>query len=106
MQCHFFICRYLTGQVDKRTLEKFEREAKSKNRETWYLSWALDLNPEEREKVSEEEGGLVRGEGGLVSGEGGLVSGEGGLVRGGWTGERRGWTGEWRGWTGGWRVDW
>jgi peptide chain release factor subunit 3 len=41
---------YLTGQVDKRTLEKFEREAKSRNRETWYLSWALDLNPEEREK--------------------------------------------------------
>lgn len=43
--------RFLTGQVDKRTLEKFEREARAKNRETWYLSWALDLNPEEREKV-------------------------------------------------------
>ena len=27
--------RYLTGQVDKRTLEKYEREAKEKNRETW-----------------------------------------------------------------------
>ena len=37
--------------MDKRTLEKFEREAKAKNRETWYLSWALDLNPEERDKV-------------------------------------------------------
>ena len=37
--------------MDKRTLEKFEREARAKNRETWYLSWALDLNPEEREKV-------------------------------------------------------
>lgn len=47
------LCRYLTGQVDKRTLEKFEREARAKNRETWYLSWALDLNPEEREKVGE-----------------------------------------------------
>ena len=45
------LCRFLTGQVDKRTLEKFEREARAKNRETWYLSWALDLNPEEREKV-------------------------------------------------------
>ena len=35
---------YLTGQVDQRTLEKYEREAKEKNRETWYLSWALDTN--------------------------------------------------------------
>ncbi|KAJ8317872.1 hypothetical protein KUTeg_002963 [Tegillarca granosa] len=26
---------YLTGMVDKRTLEKYEREAKEKNRETW-----------------------------------------------------------------------
>uniref|UniRef100_UPI0035901439 eukaryotic peptide chain release factor GTP-binding subunit ERF3A-like isoform X2 n=1 Tax=Myxine glutinosa TaxID=7769 RepID=UPI0035901439 len=41
---------YLTGMVDKRTLEKYEREAKEKNRETWYLSWALDTNIEEREK--------------------------------------------------------
>ncbi|XP_035225528.1 eukaryotic peptide chain release factor GTP-binding subunit ERF3B-like, partial [Stegodyphus dumicola] len=35
---------YLTGMVDKRTLEKYEREAKEKNRESWYLSWALDTN--------------------------------------------------------------
>ncbi|XP_071796899.1 eukaryotic peptide chain release factor GTP-binding subunit ERF3A-like [Asterias amurensis] len=41
---------FLTGQVDKRTLEKYEREAKEKNRESWYLSWALDTNSEEREK--------------------------------------------------------
>lgn len=41
---------YLTGQVDKRTLEKYEREAKEKNRESWYLSWALDTNQEERDK--------------------------------------------------------
>ena len=40
----------LTGMVDKRTLEKYEREAKEKNRETWYLSWALDTNQEERDK--------------------------------------------------------
>ncbi len=44
--------RFLTGQVDKRTLEKYEREAKEKNRETWYLSWALDTNQEERDKVT------------------------------------------------------
>jgi translation elongation factor EF-1alpha len=36
----------LTGMVDKRTLEKYEREAKEKSRETWYLSWALDTNQE------------------------------------------------------------
>nr|CAD7396562.1 unnamed protein product [Timema cristinae] len=36
----------LTGMVDKRTLEKYEREAKERSRETWYLSWALDTNQE------------------------------------------------------------
>ncbi len=36
--------------VDKRTLEKYEREAKEKNRESWYLSWALDTGDEERNK--------------------------------------------------------
>ncbi|XP_039262875.2 eukaryotic peptide chain release factor GTP-binding subunit ERF3A-like [Styela clava] len=41
---------YLTGMVDKRTLEKYEREAKEKNRETWYLSWVVDTNQEERDK--------------------------------------------------------
>ncbi|CAG9529968.1 unnamed protein product [Cercopithifilaria johnstoni] len=49
---------YLTGMVDKRTLEKYEREAKDKGRESCrsiffyfrYLSWALDTNDEEREK--------------------------------------------------------
>lgn len=30
------LARYLTGMVDKRTLEKYEREAKEKNRETWW----------------------------------------------------------------------
>ncbi|RAL16256.1 translation termination factor GTPase eRF3 [Aspergillus homomorphus CBS 101889] len=37
-----------TGMVDERTLEKYKRDAKEAGRETWYLSWALDLNPEER----------------------------------------------------------
>lgn len=36
--------------VDKRTLEKFEKESKELNRESWYLSWALDTNEEERNK--------------------------------------------------------
>jgi peptide chain release factor subunit 3 len=41
----------LTGMVDKRTMEKYEKEAKELGRESWYLSWALDLNSEERAKV-------------------------------------------------------
>jgi len=41
---------FLTGQVDKRTLEKYQNEAREKSRESWYLSWALDTNEEERDK--------------------------------------------------------
>lgn len=36
----------LTGMVDKRTLEKYEREAKERSRESWYLSWVVDTNQE------------------------------------------------------------
>ena len=36
--------------VDERTMEKFRREAKEAGRESWYLSWALDLTREERSK--------------------------------------------------------
>jgi len=36
--------------VDKRTLEKWERESKDAGRETWYLTWALDSTPQERDK--------------------------------------------------------
>jgi peptide chain release factor subunit 3 len=41
---------YATGMVDERTMEKYKREAKEAGRETWYLSWALDLTKEERAK--------------------------------------------------------
>ncbi|KAL0096125.1 P-loop containing nucleoside triphosphate hydrolase protein [Phycomyces blakesleeanus] len=41
---------FLTGMVDKRTMEKYEKEAKEAGRESWYLSWALDTNVEERAK--------------------------------------------------------
>lgn len=41
---------FLTGAVDKRTMEKYEREAKEAGRESWYLSWALDSTPQERDK--------------------------------------------------------
>mmetsp|Transcript_26300 Transcript_26300/g.36657 ORF Transcript_26300/g.36657 Transcript_26300/m.36657 type:complete len:580 (-) Transcript_26300:215-1954(-) len=40
----------LTGQVDTRTIEKYEREAKDKNRESWYLAFIMDTNEEERAK--------------------------------------------------------
>ncbi len=33
-------------------MEKYEKEAKEQNRESWYLSWALDTNAEERAKVN------------------------------------------------------
>ncbi|CCC68405.1 hypothetical protein NCAS_0B03210 [Naumovozyma castellii] len=39
---------YLTGSVDKRTIEKYEREAKDAGRQGWYLSWVMDTNKEER----------------------------------------------------------
>lgn len=41
---------FLTGTVDKRTMEKYEREAKEVGRDSWYLSWALDSTPQERSK--------------------------------------------------------
>ena len=43
---------FLTGMVDKRTMDKIEKEAKDAGRETWYLSWALDTGTEERAKVT------------------------------------------------------
>lgn len=41
---------YVTGMVDERTMDKLKQEAKAAGRETWYLSWALDLTKEERAK--------------------------------------------------------
>ncbi|KZV60776.1 eukaryotic polypeptide chain release factor 3 [Peniophora sp. CONT] len=41
---------FLTGMVDKRTMEKYEKEAKEAGRESWYLSWALDSTTQERAK--------------------------------------------------------
>ncbi|EPY51323.1 translation release factor class II eRF3 [Schizosaccharomyces cryophilus OY26] len=40
----------LTGMVDKRTMEKIEKDAKEAGKESWALSWALDSTSEEREK--------------------------------------------------------
>eukprot|EP00753_Platysulcus_tardus_P003569 PLAT12468.27.p1 GENE.PLAT12468.27~~PLAT12468.27.p1 ORF type:complete len:586 (+),score=309.92 PLAT12468.27:886-2643(+) len=41
---------YMSGCVDKRTVEKFEREAKERNRESWFLAYIMDTNEEERAK--------------------------------------------------------
>lgn len=39
-----------TGVIDERTAEKCRQEAKEKNHEGWWLSYVLDLNPDERDK--------------------------------------------------------
>ncbi len=39
-----------TGQVDARTIEKYEREAKQRGRESWWLAFILDTTEEERSK--------------------------------------------------------
>lgn len=41
---------YLTGGVDERTIQKYEKEAKEKNRESWYMAYIMDTNEEERAK--------------------------------------------------------
>jgi peptide chain release factor subunit 3 len=41
---------YLMGMVDSRTIEKFEREAKQRNRDSWFLAFILDTSEEERAK--------------------------------------------------------
>jgi len=39
-----------TGQVDKRTVQKYEKEAKEKNRESWWIAYIMDTSEEERAK--------------------------------------------------------
>ena len=39
-----------TDSIDKRTIEKFKREAKELNRESWFLAFAMDQDEEERAK--------------------------------------------------------
>ena len=41
---------YLTGQVDERTIEKFQREAKANHLESWYMAYIMDVNEEERQR--------------------------------------------------------
>jgi len=41
---------FLSGQVDDRTIQKYEKEAKDKSRESWYMAYIMDTNEEERSK--------------------------------------------------------
>ena len=41
---------YSLGQVDERAIEKYKREAKVKNRESWFMAYIMDTYEEEREK--------------------------------------------------------
>lgn len=50
---------YLTGNVDSRTLEKFEHEAKAHGRESWKYAWAMDITENERLKGKTEECGVA-----------------------------------------------
>ncbi|GIX65338.1 translation elongation factor EF-1, subunit alpha, putative [Babesia caballi] len=51
---------YLCGYVDERTIEKYEREAKDRNRESWFLAFIMDTNEEERQKGKTVEVGQAR----------------------------------------------
>jgi len=41
---------YLSGMVDERTIQKYEKEAKDKKHGSWFLAFIMDTNEEERAK--------------------------------------------------------
>ncbi|KAI9914509.1 hypothetical protein PsorP6_007625 [Peronosclerospora sorghi] len=41
---------YLMDMVDKRMIERYEREAKQRNRDSWFLAYIMDTGEEERSK--------------------------------------------------------
>jgi peptide chain release factor subunit 3 len=51
---------YLTDNVDKRTIERYEREAKERNRESWFLAYIMDTDEKEREKGKTVEVGRAQ----------------------------------------------
>ena len=51
---------YITDNVDKRTIERYEREAKERNRESWFLAYIMDTNEEERAKGKTVEVGRAQ----------------------------------------------
>lgn len=51
---------FLTGSVDERLIAKYEREAKEKNRDSWYMAYIMDTNEEERAKGKTVEVGRAQ----------------------------------------------
>ncbi|RHY29523.1 hypothetical protein DYB32_005081, partial [Aphanomyces invadans] len=51
---------YLMDQVDKRTIERFEKEAKARNRDSWFLAFIMDTGEEERAKGKTVEVGRAQ----------------------------------------------
>jgi len=41
---------YLSDCVDERTIEKYQKEAKDKNRDSWFLAYIMDTSEEEKAK--------------------------------------------------------
>lgn len=41
---------YLMGVVDERMIETYKKEAKEKNRDSWWLAYVMDASEEERAK--------------------------------------------------------
>ena len=42
--------RLATNQIDERTIAKYKKEAKEKNRESWWIAYIMDEDDEERNK--------------------------------------------------------
>lgn len=56
------LCGHLlfdAGIVDQRTIERYQKEAQQKNRQSWYYSWVMDLADTERQKGKTEEVGVA-----------------------------------------------
>ena len=51
---------YIMGKVDARTIERYEREAKQRNRESWFLAFIMDTSEEERAKGKTVEVGRAQ----------------------------------------------
>jgi len=49
----------LTGMVDPRVIEKYEREAREMNRDSWFIAYIMDTNDEERMKGKTVEVGIA-----------------------------------------------
>ncbi|XP_071713425.1 uncharacterized protein [Rutidosis leptorrhynchoides] len=50
---------YLSGQVDERTIQRSEQEARDNGRESWYMAYIMDTGKEERAKGITVEVGIA-----------------------------------------------